>query len=124
MIVLLIVLAVVVFFVWAIYEISLIVENGSPATDKDVMEMLATYKGEYDYLKENWDGVQYIEAVRGYRAKPIYKTKAGIIFPYYINGVGVVPVWYKSASEIDSLFKELKKGSEFENKKRKSLGLD
>jgi hypothetical protein len=124
MIVLIIVLAIILAIVWTIYEISLIVENGSPATDKDVMEMLATYKDQYTALKENWDSVQYIESIRSYKAKPIYKTKFGIIFPYYINGVGVVPVWYKSASEIDSLFNELKKGSEFENKKRKSLGLD
>ena len=110
--------------IWIIYGISLVAEYGLPPKDSDVLEMLEKYKSEYNRINTNWDNCYYIEAKINSKVRTIWKTKVGILIPYYIINVGVIPVWYKSAGQIDAMFKELKKGSEFENKKRKKLGLE
>jgi hypothetical protein len=46
------------------------------------------------------------------------------LYPYSIEGVGVVPRWYKSRKVIDAKFAELFKGSRYETNKRKKLGLE
>lgn len=125
MMVFLIVLAVLVLFALVVFELVLLSEEGAPPKDSDVLEMLEKYRNHYDKIRENWDGSSYYIGGRvSYEVKDIYKTKYSLLFPYYITGVGVIPAWYKSASQIENIFKELMKGSEFENKKRKKLGLD
>jgi hypothetical protein len=99
-------------------------EDGSPAKDKDILEMLEKVK--YTEVKQKWDNTFFIEA--GYSnifAPSIYKNnKWFIYYPYTIQGVGVVPRWYKSRKVIDAKFKELIKGSRYDNNKRKKLGLE
>lgn len=109
---------------WVGCELIQFLEEGTPPKDSDVLEMLEKYGNHYDDFRENWDGKPYIIGRSSYHVKQIYKTKYSLLFSYYISGVGVIPVWYKSASQIETIFKELIKGTEFENKKRKKLGLD
>jgi len=120
----LIVLVAFAAFAWVIAELFLFCEEGTPPKDSDVLEMLEKYSNQYNSIRENYSNSYYIQARSNYQVKEIHKTKYSLLFPYYISGVGVIPVWYKSASQIETLFKELIKGSEFENKKRKKLGLD
>ena len=122
--IILIVLASFAAFAWVIAELFLFCEEGTPPKDSDVLEMLDKYSNQYNSIRENYSNNYYIQARSNYQVKEIHKTRWSLLFPYYINGVGVIPVWYKSASQIETLFKELIKGSEFENKKRKKLGLD
>lgn len=125
MMVFLIVLAVLVLFALVVFELVLLSEEGAPPKDSDVLEMLEKYRNHYDKIRENYSGGNYYIGGRvSYEVKDIYKTKYSLLFPYYITGVGVIPAWYKSASQIENIFKELMKGSEFENNKRKKLGLD
>ncbi len=112
-------------FAWIVSELILFLEEGTPPKDSDVLEMLDKYRNDYNSIRESYNGGNYyIQARSNYQVKEIYKTKWSLLFPYYISNVGVIPVWYKSTPQIEAIFKELKKGSEFENKKRKKLGLD
>jgi hypothetical protein len=121
----LIVLVAFAAFAWVIAELFLFCEEGTPPKDSDVLEMLEKYSNQYTSIRESYTGGSYyIQSRSSYQVKEIYKTKYSLLFPYYIDNVGVIPVWYKSAPQIEAIFKELKKGSEFENKKRKKLGLD
>jgi hypothetical protein len=99
-------------------------EEGSPAKDKDILEMLE--KASYTEVKQKWDNTFFIEAeYRNSNVPRIYKNhKWFIYYPYTIEGVGVVPRWYKSRKIIDAKFKELIKGSRYDNNKRKKLGLE
>ena len=124
MIILIIVVTVLLLLIWGIYEISLLVEYGSAPKDSDLLEMLEKYGSEYNVINKNWDDCYYISSGASYKVKDIWKSKAGIIFPYYLPAVGVIPAWYKSAGQIDSIFKKLNKNSKFENNKRKKLGLE
>lgn len=121
----LIILTAIATFAWIVSELILFLEEGTPPKDSDVLEMLEKYNNQYDSIRESYNGGNYyIQSRSNYQVKEIYKTKYSLLFPYYINNVGVIPVWYKSVPQIEAIFKELKKGSEFENKKRKKLGLD
>ena len=118
-------LVVLAILFWVCCELIQFLEEGTPPKDSDVLEMLEKYRNHYDKIRENYSGGSYYIGGRvSYEVKDIYKTKYSLLFPYYIDGVGVIPAWYKSASQIETIFKELMKGSEFENKKRKKLGLD
>jgi hypothetical protein len=122
--ILLIVLAIVAILAWGIVELFLILEEGTPPKDSDLLEMIEKFGSRYNNVGKNWDDCYYIESITDYKVKNIWKSKWSIIFPYYIPDVGAIPIWYKSAGQIDTIFKELKKNSKFENRKRKKLGLD
>ena len=49
--------------------------------------------------------------------------KYSLLFPYYINHVGVIPFWYKSAKVLDQMFKEKIATSRYKVTKRDKLGL-
>lgn len=99
-------------------------EEGSPAKDKDILEMLE--KVDYNKIRSKWDNAMYIESTSEYKYSPrIYKTSRWFIYyPYIIDDVGVVPRWYKSRKVIDAKFAELLKGSKYDTNKRKKLGLE
>jgi hypothetical protein len=124
MIVLVICLAIAIGITWGAYEISLLVEYGSAPKDSDVLEMLEKFGSDYNNINRNWDDCYYIRSATSYVVKDIWKSKIGILFPYYIPSVGVIPAWYKSAGIIETMFKELKESSQLKNEKRKKLGLD
>jgi hypothetical protein len=98
---------------------------GSPAKDKDILELFEKKGDEYNRIKKNWDDKLSIENSRTNDLPRIEKNnKWFILYPYSIEGVGVVPRWYRSRKVIDSKFAELFKGSRYETNKRKKLGLE
>ena len=87
-----------------------------------------TIKDYLDKLEDNYD--VYIGEYTQ-RITPTYSAKvkkdierspavAGLIFPYHIEYVGVIPVWSKSKPRIDAMFGQGTKS----NWKRKKLGLE
>lgn len=99
---------------------------GSPAKDEDILEMLEKRGDGYNDISKNWDDVLTIGS-SGWNIdvpKISKNNKWFIHYPYYIEGVGVVPRWYKSKKVIDAKFAELIKGSRYETNKRKKLGLE
>ena len=79
-----------------------------------------------DGVSKRWND-KFVLNVKGYSLKycdylSIYQTQYSIIFPYHINGVGVVPIWYKSASRIKQIFEEKISASKYTTTKRDKLG--
>ena len=99
---------------------------GSPAKDADILEMLEKKGGSYNDISKNWDDVLTISCSNWTVSVPKISrnNKWFIYYPYYIEGVGVVPKRYKSRKLIDAKFAELFKGSRYGTNKRKKLGLD
>ena len=107
---------------WAIVEGIMLFEEGAPAKDQDILEMLqdsnVTFK-----IEKRWDDNFRLSANR-YNVPDITQTRYSILFPYYITGVGVVPIWYKSAKVINQMFKEQIANSNYKVTKRDKLGLN
>jgi hypothetical protein len=98
---------------------------GSPAKDRDILELFEKKGDEYNRIKKNWDERLSIENSRTNDLPRIEKNRKWfILYPYSIEGVGVVPRWYRSRKVIDAKFAELFKGSRYETNKRKKLGLE
>ncbi len=102
------------------------IEEGSPAKDKDILEMLEKSGDKYDRIRNGYDDNFFIQATSNFDVPSITKNKKWLFayYPYTINGVGVVPRWYKSRKIIDTKFVELLKDSEYNTNKRKKLGLE
>lgn len=100
-------------------------EEGSPAKDKDILEFLEKTDKDYTRIKRSWSDRFYIDTGY-YNTSPriIRNSKWFLCYPYIIEGIGVVPYWYKSKKVIDAKFSELFKGSQYDTNKRKKLGLD
>lgn len=120
MIVLVILLGVAL-VMWCIFESFHIFEEGAPAKDKDILEMLEVKKSEF-YLDKSWNDNFELKS-SSYDTRNIAQIKYSILFPYYINHVGVIPVWYKSAKVLDQMFKEKIMNSRYKVTKRDKLGL-
>ena len=100
-------------------------EEGSPAKDKDILEFLEKTDKDYTKITRSWSDRFYIDT--GYNStspRIIRNSKWFLYYPYTIEGIGVVPYWYKSKKVIDRKFSELFKGSQWDTNKRKKLGLD
>lgn len=98
--------------------------EGSPAKDSDILEMFEKHGEDYNKLTKNWEDLYNIE-VNTYDFPRIKQNKSWyVLYPYSINGVGVVPRWYKSKKVIDAKFAELIRKSNVYISKRKKLGLD
>lgn len=98
--------------------------EGSPAKDSDILEMFEKHGEGYTKLTKNWEDLYSIE-VNTYNFPRIKQNKSWyVLYPYSINGVGVVPRWYKSKKVIDAKFAELIRKSNVYISKRKKLGLD
>jgi hypothetical protein len=99
--------------------------EGSPAKDKDILELFEKKGEQYDRISTNWEDIYYIESWNTSSIRRIQKSNRWFIFyPYIIQDVGVVPIWYKSRKIIDAKFKELLKDSKYNVNKRKKLGLE
>jgi hypothetical protein len=99
-----------------------IFEQGTPAKDSDILEMLEKCGVDFNVDKK-WNDKFKLYAHWKISAPDIHQTQYSIIFPYYIDGVGVVPIWYKSASKIKSMFEEKISTSKYTTTKRGKLGL-
>jgi len=99
---------------------------GSPAKDRDILEMLEKKGDSYDDISKNWDDVLTISSSDWNVNVPKISrsSKWFVFYPYSIEGVGVVPRRYKSRKIIDAKFAELFKGSRYDTNKRKKLGLE
>ena len=83
-----------------------------------------------DYLNALSDNYKVYQSEYSYRIDPLYSSKVNksiekslkiqFLFPYYIEYVGVIPVWSKHKKRIDDMFATAPK----ENWRRKKLGLD
>jgi len=119
--ILLVILLVIIFAFWIVFESFHIFEEGAPAKDKDILEMLEVKKGEF-YVDKSWNDNFELKS-SSYDTQNITQIKYSILFPYYINHVGVVPVWYKSTKVLDQMFKEKIATSRYKVTKRDKLGL-
>lgn len=108
-----------------ISHIILRLSEGSPAKDKDILELFEKKGEQYDRIKSNWEERLSIENRSHDDVPKIEKNRKWfILYPYTIQNVGVVPRWYKSRKVIDVKFAELLKDSKYNKDKRKKLGLD
>lgn len=111
-------------FVWICVESVNLFEFGLPPKDSDVLEMLEKYSGGYE-LDRNWnDKFKLTSSFRSNSNSPnIHQIRYSIIFPHCIDGVGLVPIWYKSTKIIEQLFKDKIANSKYKTTKREKLGL-
>jgi hypothetical protein len=121
--IILLVLVIVALIMWIICESLHVFEEGAPAKDSDILEMLEKYQADFDLDKKYNDKFKLKASYRS-NAPSIHQTQYSIIFPYYISGVGVVPIWYKSASKIKQMFDEKISTSKYTVTKRDKLGLN
>ena len=105
----------VIAIIWDVIGMSVV---GFPKSDKEILEVLETLKNNEP---EEYDDGFRASIVHMYKSKildetMIYtfekpylsKTIIGISFKWYVDGYGAVPRWYKSHSEIEKLYNELK----------------
>jgi hypothetical protein len=93
---------------------------GFPKSDKEILKVLEEIKNNQP---EDNEGNDFIKN----KITPMYKSKIlevsliftfqkpyiskairGVTFGWYVEGLGAVPRWYKSHSEIEKLYNELK----------------
>lgn len=120
--VLLIILVIIVLIVLVILESINLFELGPPPKDSDILEMLEKYEMEYEVEKKFNDKFKLKASFRS-KTPNIHQTQYSIIFPYYINGVGLIPIWYKSTKIIEELFKDRITKSTYKTTTREKLGL-
>lgn len=104
--------------IWDLLAMSVV---GFPKSDEEILKVLETLKNNEP---ESYDGDNdFIKS----KIAPLYKSKIldetmiytfgkpyisnaikGITFRWYVDGYGAVPRWYKSHSEIEKLYNELK----------------
>lgn len=126
----LLVVFVTVLVIWGFFEIIILFEEGSPIPEKDISDYLDKIENEnlIKGVDRSWNGKFFLK-VDGYTHRHtdnpnIYETQFSLLFPYYIYGVGVIPVWSKSYTRVKKLFKENIENSLYQTNKRKKLGLD
>ena len=118
----LVILLIVAFAFWIVFESLHVFEEGAPAKDQDILEMLEAKKSEF-YLDKSWNDNFELKS-NSYDTQNISQIKYSLLFPYYINHVGVIPVWYKSAKVLNQMFKEKIEASKYQATKRDKLGLN
>ena len=92
---------------------------GFPTSDDKILKFLEEIKN--NKPQDNYDGYFGKSISDMYKTKIIDKTMIytfgkphmskklrGVSFKWYVDGLGVVPIWYKSHSEIEKLYNELK----------------
>lgn len=92
---------------------------GFPKSDKEILKVLEEIKN--NQPEDSYDGEFRNSIWPMYKSKildetMIYtfgksymsKTISGFTFKWYVDGLGAVPRWYKSHSEIEKLYNELK----------------
>jgi len=120
--ILLIILVIIGLIVLVLVESFNLFELGIPPKDSDILEMLEKYKVEYE-LDKKWNDKFKLKASFRSNTPNINQTQYSILFPYYIDGVGLVPIWYKSTKIIEELFKDKIAKSKYKITTREKLGL-
>ena len=128
--IILIVLAIGAILVIGVIETVTACDLGSPIPDKDISDYLDKIEREnlINGVSLRWND-KFVLNVKGYTHRHndnpnIYQTQYSLIFPYYINNVGVIPIWSKSYTRLRTIFKENIENSSYKTDKRKKLGLD
>lgn len=122
--ILLIILLVIGLIVGTIVEIFTMVETGTPISDKDLSEFLDKIETENIPIElyRKWNDKFRLD-FRRYKTPSIVQTQYSIVFPYYIDDVGVIPIWSSSYKRIKDMFTERIDESSYTSKKRNKLGL-
>jgi hypothetical protein len=121
---LLLVVLFIVGFIWLlVLEAVILHEEGSPVSDKDISDYLDKIEKEnlLNCVEIRWNGKYYLNIKHNCW---IFETRYSFLFPYYIDRVGVIPIWSKSYSRVRKLFKDNIDNSKYTTTKRKKLGLD
>jgi hypothetical protein len=128
--VVLIIVLIVGLLVLGIIETVTTCELGSPIPEKDISDYLDKIEKEnlINGVSKRWND-KFVLNVNGFSHRhtsnpSIYQTQYSIIFPYHIDGVGVIPIWSKSYTRLKTIFKENIENSSYKTDKRKKLGLD
>jgi hypothetical protein len=128
--IILIVLAIGAILVLGIVETVTACDLGSPIPDKDTSDYLDKIEKEdlMNGVSKRWND-KFVLNVNGFNHRhhsnpSIYQTKHSLVFPYYIEDVGVVPIWSKSYMRLRAIFKEHIENTVYKTDKRKKLGLD
>ena len=115
----LLVLGFVLFFVIFFDTIGMSVV-GFPKSDNKILEVLESLKNnepedyvDNDFIKNRIAPLyksKIVEETLIYTFQKPYISKGirGVMFGWYVEGYGAVPRWYKSHSEIEKLYNELK----------------
>jgi hypothetical protein len=122
MVLLTLIITLLILYVFAITVATWIVVNdeGPIIPEKLVDKYLDKVKDQCKYVNHGYA----IKVTCGgsntiiYKSSPVFFT---FLIPYYIDGVGVIPVWYKAAWEIKKLMGGTEEGRE--NKIKEKLGL-
>jgi hypothetical protein len=120
--ILLVILIIIGLVVLTIIEGINLFELGIPPKDSDILEMLEKYSVGYD-LDKKWNDKFKLKSSFRSNAPYIHQTQYSILFPHYIDGVGLVPIWYKSTKIIEQLFKDKIANSKYKTTTREKLGL-
>lgn len=115
----LLVLGILLFFVILFDTIGMSVV-GFPKSDKEILKVLEELKTNKPEEYEDNDFItskivpmyksKILEETMIYTFQKPFISKAirGFTFGWYVDGMGAVPRWYKSHSEIEKLYNELK----------------
>lgn len=122
MIVLLEILLIIGSIVFVVVESVNLFELGTPPKDSDILEMLEKRGSDYE-LDKKWNDKFKLKAHWRSSSPSIHQTQYSIIFPYYIEEVGLIPIWYKSIKIVEELFKNKITKSIYKTTKREKLGL-
>ena len=95
---------------------------GIPPKDSDILEMLEKYSVDYE-LDMKYNDKFKLKASFKSNAPNIHQTQYSILFPHYIDGVGLIPIWYKSTKVIEQQFKDKIAKSKYKTTTREKLGL-
>jgi hypothetical protein len=119
----LLILAIIGFICLLVLEAVILHEEGSPVSDKDISDYLDKIEKEnlLNGVDKKWNGKYYLNIKHNCY---IYESQYSFLFPYYIERVGVIPIWSKSYSRVRKLFKDNIDNSKYTTTKRKKLGLD
>jgi hypothetical protein len=128
--VVLIIVLIVGLLVLGIIETVTTCELGSPIPEKDISDYLDKIEKEnlINGVSKRWND-KFVLNVNGFSHRhtsnpSIYQTQYSLMFPYHIDGVGVIPIWSKSYTRLKTIFKENIDNSSYKTDKRKKLGLD
>jgi hypothetical protein len=113
-----VILLIVGFVSFLIYEGVNLSVTGFPPKDEDVLEFIEKVRKSNPFLLDGAKpGCMLCSSGNPY----ISKSLSTCLMGYYIKDVGAIPIWYKSYGEIQKLYVEL--GENSSKTKREKLGL-